>query len=424
MNRPSKRTGGVFVRHRRVLLSKVLPITLIVLCIYNTLQQDELNRQLQGKSDGKSQGKSPPKKHGPGKYNGRYKYCRTPYVLMDNVMATMPPLTPPEDRINPPSFVQLCEAFIDRSKLNSTELEGLPEVRVVEDPAICLDWSAPHYTTMSIFASSLVAAKGLDLGLRYNHNCHNFMLQSRDDRSIKYDYTTAQQVLTENLISARDADDVDDDLVKSLCHGCISHHEQHQPSPLAGMTHHCFLFPGGQAATHLKENRKEIPLTSVLRSFVDRMRHMTEDWIDTTDALDFEDESGVIVALDERSTFMDMGFYDKVITERPTSVQIFASASCAIASVQRRSDCIEHGRSLKAYFKLRFPESTYVRYDIVASTATSFARMMSASKLICPPNTITCLLPGKFYTGLFVIFLSFFFFCIKKFTFLFDLNFN
>mmetsp|Transcript_219 Transcript_219/g.322 ORF Transcript_219/g.322 Transcript_219/m.322 type:complete len:765 (-) Transcript_219:2068-4362(-) len=396
MPKRSNRAGGFFIggirKNRRVLVSKVLPIALIVLCIYNTLENDSLSLDRQLQLDEFSSGSK--QKYGPGKYNGRYKFCRTPYVLIDNVMATMPPLVPPEDRIDPPSYIQLCQAFLDRNKLESNELAGMPELKVVEDPAICLDWSAPHYSIMAIFASSLVASKGLDLGLRYNHNCHNFMLKSREDKNTQYDYTTAQQVLTENLISAQDADDVSVGLVESLCHGCISHHNQVQPKPIGGLTHHCFLFPGGQSANVLRENRQELPLSSILSSFVDRLRHLTEDWNDATDALDFEDESGVIVALDEKSSYMETAYYDRVITTTPTSIQIFASVSCAVASVQRTSDCIEHGRSLKAYFKRRFAKSTYVRYDVVASTATSFSRMMSSSILICPPGTVMCLLPA------------------------------
>ncbi len=302
-------------------------------------------------------------------------------------MATMPKIIEPADR-QEPSHIQLCKAFLDRHELEQSALEKLHSIKVVEDPAICVDWSAPHFSIMNIFASSLIAAKGLDYGLRYSHDCHNFIPQTRDGGQTHYDYTTAQEVLTENLISENDANSVDEKLVKSLCHGCISQYESNASTHFAGMTHHCFLFPG------VSLSNQEVPLTSILSSFVDRMRHLTEDWIDATDALDFEDESGVIIGLDEKSTFMDMAYYDRVITVPPTSIQILASAKCAFSSIQRTSDCIEHGRALKAYLKARFPLPTYVRYDIVASTATSFARMMNVKTLICPPGTVMCLLPG------------------------------
>jgi len=333
-----------------------------------------------------------------GKVNGRYKYCRTPYVLMDHVVTTMPRVIPGNERMNPPSHIQLCHAYLDRKGLERSELEKLPAVRVAEDPAVCHDWSAPNHSIFSIYASSLIASKGVDLGIRYNHNCHSYIPQSRDDPYTHYDYTPAQALLPENLISRNDAANVEESLVESLCHGCISHYESTSPpDSFSGVTHHCFLFPGTAAAQGIIDNHQELPLTSILPSFVDRLRHMTKDWIDATGPLDFEDEHGVVIQLDEKSTFMDMGFYDSVIPADVTSIQIFASAKCSIASIHGTSDCIEHGRALKAYFKTNpvyINRITYVRYDIVASTATSYARMMNSKILICPPGTVDCLIPA------------------------------
>ena len=91
---------------------------------------------------------------------------------------------------------------------------------------------------------------------------------------------------------------------------------------------------------------------------------------------------------------MDFGHYDMSIPFEPSSIQILASANCAVASLSKKSDCISIGRALKAYFKRNYPNA-YVRYDVVASTATSYARMMKVKLLICPPGTVKCLLPGK-----------------------------
>ena len=97
-----------------------------------------------------------------------------------------------------------------------------------------------------------------------------------------------------------------------------------------------------------------------------------------------------------RSSFMNFEVYNKVIPPAARSIQVFASANCALAAVEGRSNCIEHGRRLKRYFLQTRTQQygTYVRYDVVGSTAASYARMTNARILICPPGTVMCLLPA------------------------------
>jgi len=98
---------------------------------------------------------------------------------------------------------------------------------------------------------------------------------------------------------------------------------------------------------------------------------------------------------DHRSQMMSLDVYEKIIPTAATSIQIFASASCGIAHVQGASSCIEHGRMLKRHFiQSRSQYGTYVRYDVVGSSAASFSRMIEARITICPPGTVMCLLPA------------------------------
>lgn len=380
--------GTFSLLRRNRMFTKVLPLAVLAFFVYNSFENPsiEIYRQLNEAAENRALEET-------GKVDGKFKYCKTPYVLMGNLLTTVPQVIPPHQRMDPPSHIQLCKALLDRVDLDKDALESASTMIVKEDPAVCVDWSAPHHSVLSIFASSLIASKGLEYKLGYSHECHKFLTHTREGNT-RYDYTTVQEVLPENLISALDAESVDLGLVKDLCHGCISHHETSQLSTYDGATHHCFLFPGGATAENLVKDELELPLSSIISSFVDRMRHMTEDWIGATNAIKHEDKSGVIVSLDEKSSFMDFPYYDGAIPFPPSSIQIFASANCAVASIHKKSDCIEHGRALKAYFKSKYPTS-YVRYDIVASTATSFARMMDAKTLICPPGTVMCLLPGK-----------------------------
>jgi hypothetical protein len=328
-----------------------------------------------------------------GKVAGRFQYCRTPYVLKQHIKTTMPEVISPSDR-DLPSHIQLCSAYLERVSKTNDELESLPTVNVVEDVGTCLDWSAPNYSMMTIFASSLIAAKGFNLGLRYNHDCFQYISQTRQDEQTHYDYTTVQQVLPENLISKSDASSTNGAVVEDMCNACIAQFDENgNPATFSGSSHHCFLFPEPQ---NTETDDVELPLSSILSSFVDRMRHLAEDWIDASDAIEYEDSSGIVIALDENSIFMDFEFYDNIIIpQKPKSIQIFASPNCALAAVNENSSCLNHGRALKHYFKIRYPR-TYVRYDIVASTATSYARMMRAKILVCPPGTVLCLLPGEY----------------------------
>ena len=94
---------------------------------------------------------------------------------------------------------------------------------------------------------------------------------------------------------------------------------------------------------------------------------------------------------------MNYDVYDSVIPKEVKTIQIFASASCAVNYAEGGStDCIEHGRRLKRYFiQTRTQQhDTYVRYDVVGSTAASFSRMIKARILVCPPGTVMCLLPA------------------------------
>merc|ERR1719223_1812259 len=149
---------------------------------------------------------------------------------------------------------------------------------------------------------------------------------------------------------------------------------------------------------HLLNQQEELPLTFVLPSLVDRLRHLADDWTGVLDShIKYEDQNGVIIAVDERSTMMNYDAYDSVIPKEVKTIQIFASASCAVNYAQGgNTDCIEHGRRLKRYFiQTRTQQhDTYVRYDVVGSTAASFSRMIKARILVCPPGTVMCLLPA------------------------------
>ncbi len=248
-----------------------------------------------------------------GRVMKKNKCTHTPYVLIGDIVVTMPPVPPISERIDPPSYVQLCQEFINRSEAGVNEISGDEErngnngggirgvFSVVEDESICTDWEAPHYNILSIYASSLIAAVGKGLGLRYKHNCRRHIPKMHNDPSRHYDYTSVQALLPENLIASTDAEKVTPELVTELCNRCIWDYENvDQLEYKSGVTHHCILMPDEDSARSVIDKNMELPMVSILPSLIDRLRHMADDWIVTTGHPDGEGESGVIIAVDEK----------------------------------------------------------------------------------------------------------------------------
>ena len=321
----------------------------------------------------------------------------TPYVSMDDVLGTMPISA---ERMDPPSHIQLCQAYLDRSQNDSDVNEvdkRFEPILIHEDVNICFDWFSTHESLLTMFSSSLIAAVGKSLGLQYQHSCHKHLSVTHKDPGRTYDYTPTQMLLPENLIAITDAEKIDHEVMSLLCNRCITENRAKDRTSIitSKQTHHCILFPGGNGAESLVKNGKQLPIASTLPSIIDRLRHMSIDWLSTTNPIEFEEETGIVIALDEASSFMNYNVYESVLPPLVTSVQIFATPDCAIAYTEGRSDCIEHGRRLKKYFKTSSSiTQAYIRLDIVASTAAMFARMIDSSVLICPPGTVICLLPA------------------------------
>lgn len=330
------------------------------------------------------------------------KSCKlnTPYVRVQDVIGWMPHVATPAER-GTPSHIALCEGYLDRVDNPDDVVNGKQRIKIVENSAFCTDWSAPHFSIMSIYASSLIATVGKKLGLEYQHGCHRTIGSYRFERdnngqmemvTTHWDFTTAQQLLVENLVSSVDAKSVDESIMKQLCSGCIAFHEQQTTLPASYSTasHQCMLFPGAV------EQNSQVALRSVLPSVLDRLRKGSQDWLGYTDPIPGEHETGVIVYLDDTSTLLHYSVYDENIPSAVTSIQIFLSSSCARASARGQSSCVEHGRRIKRYFiqTRGVVMQTYVRIDVVAATAASFSRMVAVKTLICPPGSVSCLLPA------------------------------
>ena len=346
----------------------------------------------------------------PLQFIARKLHChKTPYVRVRDVVGLMPEILTPQQRIKP-SHVTLCEEYLNRRE-TATALGRSGETHpptgqdllsttltLVEDPAVCSDWQAPHFTILQLFASALVASVGSPLGLRYRHSCHRTIPDLHAD-ALDFDYTATQQILPANLITKEDRAAIDDATLTSLCTGCVSEY-RNTPLPLhsySATAHQCLLFPGEGSGGSTPE--AQLALATLLPTITDRLRRVAQDHLPRTSSqfipLDDEFSTGCIIFLDDTATLMHYSVYDKYVPNYITHIQIFASASCAIAAVRSQNTCIEHGRRIKRFFvQNRANQGVYVRYDVIASTASAYARMIYVHKLICPPGSVSCLLPA------------------------------
>ena len=326
-----------------------------IYCFTGEPPEIERRRQLESKAKAKAQEK---------------KGCtHTPYVLIGDILTTMPPIVPYEERYPVPSHIQLCQAFLERSadadmqvdngnpnaggpndnpnaggpngdqngnpnagesngnpnagggngnpnmarKLQSENSQGGgggggngkgkgPPFKVVEDDAVCTDWQAPHVSTLQIYASSLIAAVGKPLGLRYEHQCRKNIMKMHKPLGLRYDYTPVQALLPNNLISKADVAKIEVDTIKQLCENCIHWFENVMDTSIqpSAQTHQCLLMPSATVAQKLISEGKEMPMTHVMPSIIHRMRHIADDWIQTTGPIaKNEADVGVCICVDE-----------------------------------------------------------------------------------------------------------------------------
>jgi len=362
--------------------------------------------------------------------------CKTVYVRVGHVVDVMPEITKPVDR-STPAHVDLCSVLLELDKdkdedvdngfnidgfIGTTTMDVKNEnMMFQEDPATCLDWSAPLHSFLEIYASTLIASlinlkAGREL-VSYSHNCRRYLEASHDPPNVDFDFSTTQTILpsANTLIDPNDLLKVDMDGVKDLCRGCLAH--ANAPTSLGSYSagsHHCLLYPGKAwwSSSSLQSERNlqtetdghamidltHLPIAAILPSITSRVEHMATDWMYVSEPIDKERESGAIVIVDEYSIMMNYGLYSDAIPFSTTSIQILATASCAHAAapLDSTNSCIEHGRRLKRFFMQTrgLNDAVYVRYDVIASTASILARAAHAKTLVCSPGTITCIIPA------------------------------
>lgn len=336
-----------------------------------------------------------------------------------------------------PTYLTMCEELVKRNK-NTMEKEdkgnflppltGTEWLVMREEEAVCRDWANPHHRLMDMIASQLVAYAGASFGIKYDHDCHQFI---RSQHEYAFDVTTIQEIypqlplrLNENLVGIGD-------IIWTLCDNCIK--EQGFSNP--NSAHHCLLYPepsslsssslttmgrvqqhqhqtegvidGDNDAEIQWDDRRKLapPLPSALEAALplvkNRLYHAAIDYSKKSDIPDHDPRSGAVIYIDETSMNIPYRVFAEQMPKHASHISILTSPKCVEATLKPNNiNCIDYANRLKLYMEKHFNYGdAEVSFDIVGSTATTFSRLILTHNLLCAPGTITCLLPSLVRQG-------------------------
>ena len=310
-----------------------------------------------------------------------------------------------------PSYITICKEWVQRGAGTEEALY------TVEDDSVCMDWTSPHERLLEIVSSSILDR--VNGKSRYRHDCYR--TRQWDEAVTGMDRTTIQQMIpvarmepNVNMVSEID--------LKAQCKVCLANFEpdveKYQFKAMA--SHHCFGFPKvwegsdwhdnvaltftGNAVILPEDPAKPnvVPLSTVYKQFRNRLGYVAKIFSNVTDVPPLESESGVVIFLDPSSKGVVKEIYPTYFPATVTSITVLTSPLCATALLATGQQCADYAESLVDYFKTLYPDLKRtgfhglrgIQYQMSASSAGSFSRMILAKKLICPPATPTCLFPA------------------------------
>ena len=312
-----------------------------------------------------------------------------------------------------PSYISICKEWVQRGT-------GVEEaLYTVEDDTVCMDWSSPHERLLEIFSSSILDR--VNGKSRYRHDCYKS--RQWDEAVTGMDRTTIQQMIPvarmdPNLLLVSETD------MRAQCKVCLANFEPYVEKNQfkAYASHQCFSFPQEWEGETWSKNVKVatgiagdaiilpedpvvpnvVPLSTIYKQIRNRLGYVAKIFSNVTDAPPEEHNSGVVIFIDPTSKAIEKEVYAKFFSGVVTSITVLSSPLCATAVLATGQECMPYAEELVAYFKTLYPALTTtgfegsagVQFQMAASSAGAFSRMILAKKLICPPATPTCLFPG------------------------------
>jgi hypothetical protein len=145
-----------------------------------------------------------------------------------------------------------------------------------------------------------------------------------------------------------------------------------------------------------------VPLTSVFKSIRNRLGYVAKIFSNVTDSPPDEHLSGVVVYLDATSLGIAKEIYPTYFPPSVTSISVLASPLCATAYLPTGQLCTTYAQELVTYFQSVYTGLTTtgfhglngIQFQMAASSAGLWSRMIRAKRLVCPPNSPNCLFPA------------------------------
>ncbi len=349
---------------------------------------------------------------------------KTSISAEDIVERMNPPMIPA--RRPTPSHIELCEAFLQRrdAHLAGTQPEFLDVIHITEDPAVCLDWSAPYVSLLQIFSGEVINQVAQKYGVTYSHDCQRTHVPNTGDG---LDWTTVQQEFPASGLVLDDGS-VSEEEVVGLCKGCLAGFNVEQaeasvtknnPNPSWFQpqgTRHCIMYPGTTrplvnsedeidlaAVQQQRLRAQDAPLGKLFKTIQDRMKLSAaryklehEPVLFGKSGLNIEDEEeqdGVVIVLDENSMAMSKIQVGKNIPPSVKTIQIIVTPLCVTAEWEDDQTCIDYANFLQDSLQSLHPDAE-VGIEVTTSSANAMTRMVRSRTLMCPPGTTNCLIPA------------------------------
>lgn len=203
---------------------------------------------------------------------------------------------------------------------------------MVEDPDICMDWSAPHMALMDIYAALTISAHVPHI--KYRHDCGRTKAYS--ETITGYDHTTIQQVL--NAPGLRSNNNVmSTESLKQQCRRCLLAYDPELEATRikAKGYHHCFAFPEDHENIR-NLNPSEIPsvpqnspgvasFSTIVIGFRQRLYRAALEWQPVTAMPPNEKENGIVYWLD--ATTVGLKYEDVLAEIRDVDISVIESIS-------------------------------------------------------------------------------------------------
>lgn len=349
------------------------------------------------------------------------------------------PEVPPNTNNNIPAYIALCQNLLDQevgayqiaapatsshhrrldgngdgsgSTISSQTTGTITEVvHVAEQPATCKDWSSPHNSILDII-SALIITRFTPL-VRYRHNCDRTRVF--DEATLGFDHSTVQQVISTPTLGVQDGVG-NATFIYQQCRRCLMYFDPEVESArvTSKAHHHCFAWPKVATANanvnsipNLPSGSQISPLSMVILPLVQRYYHAAVQFRAVTNKPPQEEQSGVVVYIDQNTLGTDYSLYLNYIPIGASSITVLAGPLCAKAYLSTGKLCATYGQELTNALALQFPKLTSTGYNkgpgvtfqIAASTAGINSRLALAQLTICSPHAVSCYLSALARVG-------------------------